>query len=275
MIEFRLSVTIGLVLCGTAFTARSACAEDTSVSACVDAHVSGQVARDEGRLLDAKREFTACAVAACPELVKKDCAQFGAEVEAKLPTVIVSAQSTTGQNLLQAHVRVDGSPDKRPLDGRAWFLEPGSHTLEVVTVEGQLATVTLTLHAGEKNRRVVVNVPGTAMAAPQTSATRVSPLVFVFGGVGLLAAGSFTYFALDGKHEEGCAPNCTDSEVRSMRRSYLVADISLGVAVASLGLGTYFLLRPPSSTSSSNGLAVRIGTSADRSAFRVLASTEF
>jgi len=275
MIEFRLSVTMGCVLCCAALTARSARAEETSVSACVDAHVSGQVARDEGRLLDAKRDFEACAAAACPELVKKDCAQFGAEVETKLPSVIVSAQSTTGQNLTQAYVRVDGRPEQRPLDGRPWSLEPGSHAFEVVTAQGQLATVTVTLRAGEKNRRVVVNVPITTTAAPETSATRVSPLVFVFGGVGLLAAGSFTYFALDGKNTEGCAPNCTDSEVRSMRRSYLIGDISLGVAVASLGLGTYFLLRPPGATSSSNNLAVRIGTSADRSAFRVLASTEF
>jgi hypothetical protein len=42
---------------------------------------------------------------------------------------------------------------------------------------------------------------------------------------------------------ETCAPRCTNrSEVDAMRRSYLVADVLLGVSVAALGTSAYLLI---------------------------------
>jgi len=272
-----------VLLCAT-LTVHRAQAEGLSTNECIDAHANGQVARGQGRLLEAKNAFSICAADSCPDLIRQDCTQFGVAVENTLPTVIVSAQNGAGREVTQTFVRVDGGPEKLPVDGRALYLDPGSHAFTVVTPEGKQASVTVVLREGEKYRRVAVTLPvepETKAGDPPVEAGKrgVSPLVYVFGGLGLLAAGSFTYFALDGRSKESaleeCAPTCSRSGVDSMRRSYLIGDISLGVAVASLGLGTYFLLRPPSSNTTASQVAVRVATNPDLSAFRVVATTAF
>ena len=269
----------------SAFCENVAHAETAAVQACIDAHATGQVARAHGNLLQARRDFNSCAVESCPQIIREDCAQFGAEVEAALPSVVVAARSPSGQGVASATVKVDGSRDALPLDGRALLVDPGQHTFVVTAPDGSRASVTAFVRESEKSRRVEVRLAAATPVtgeAPSTAGRRtISPLVYVLGGVGLLAAGSFTYFALDGRSREhdlkSCAPACDPAEVSGMRRSYLVSDVSLGVAVASLGLGAYFFVRPPSTTPS-NHLAlgsVSLSTSPDLSAVRVLASGAF
>jgi hypothetical protein len=43
-----------------------------------------------------------------------------------------------------------------------------------------------------------------------------------------------------------CAPYCASSDLDSAKREALVADVSLGVGVVSLGAAAYFLLARPS-----------------------------
>jgi hypothetical protein len=223
-------------------------------------------------------------VESCPQVIRDDCAKFGAEVEALLPTVVVVARSTSGQDLAGATVKIDGSAQALPVDGRAIFVDPGPHVFKVATRAGAEASVTAQIGTSEKGRPVVIVTPPPAPVASDAPSTtegrKISPLVFVFGSVGLLAAGSFTYFAVDGNSREktmdACAPACDPSDVNKMRRSYLVADVSLGVALASLGLGTYFLLRPPATPPT--GLAMSsmsLSTSPDLSGVRVSASGSF
>jgi hypothetical protein len=80
------------------------------------------------------------------------------------------------------------------------------------------------------------------LPAPATPARR-NPLSYVFGGVGLLALGASAIYAIDGRGKqnelEQCAPTCAPSDVDAMRKSYLVADVLLGVSLISLGTGSY------------------------------------
>ena len=51
----------------------------------------------------------------------------------------------------------------------------------------------------------------------------------VFGALGGVALGEV------GEAEATCMPTCSDSQVSSIRAKFIVADISLGVGIASLG----------------------------------------
>ena len=61
---------------------------------------------------------------------------------------------------------------------------------------------------------------------------------YVLGGVALASMGAFTYFAIAGKdrlHElqHDCAPECPEEQVEGGRTQYIIADVALGVGVAS------------------------------------------
>jgi hypothetical protein len=260
-------------------------AETAPTRECIEAHANGQVARGQGGLLQARSYFHSCAAESCPQIIRDDCAKFGAEIEALLPTVVVVARSTSGQDLAGGTVKIDGSAQGLPVDGRAIFVDPGSHVFKVITRDGAEASVTTSIGASEKNRPVVVVPPPRESAASDApgpaEGRKISPLVYVFGSLGVAAAGSFTYFALDGhsreKTLEECKPGCDPSDVSKMHRSYLVADVSLGVAVASLGLGAYFLLRPPSAAPPAAFAmsSLSLSTSPDLTGLRVSAAATF
>jgi hypothetical protein len=254
--RLRSLTFVGFWLCASGLGGNVAHAETSTTRECIDAHADGQVARGQGGLLRARSYFHSCAVDTCPQMIRDDCAKFGAEVEALLPTVVVIARSASGQDLAGATVTLDGSAQALPVDGRAIFVDPGRHVFKVVTRNGSEASVSTQIGGSEKDHPVVVVTPPGAPIesdAPGTADGRtISPLVYVFGSVGLVATGSFTYFAIQGHSREKtlqqCAPGCDPADVNKMHRSYLVADVSLGVAIASLGLGAYFLLRPQATT---------------------------
>lgn len=71
---------------------------------------------------------------------------------------------------------------------------------------------------------------------------------WVLGGIGVAATASFVGFALAGKSAqsnelEACKPNCSSRAIDAVFREYLVADISLGVAVVSLAVATVLAVR--------------------------------
>ncbi len=76
---------------------------------------------------------------------------------------------------------------------------------------------------------------------PPGNSTRT--LAYVFGGVGVLAMGGFAYFGLAGMHEkhelDACKPYCDSSRVDSARLKLTLADVALGVGIASLGAAVW------------------------------------
>jgi hypothetical protein len=231
------------------------------VNACIAAHTNGQELRTQKRLVDARAQFLACAVNECPELVRKDCTQFLAEVTASTPTLVLAAIENGQQDLTGVSVDLDGEPLMSALDGSAVPVDPGEHRLTFRTADGRVNEYRIVARENEKGRRVVAQFTSGTSETPAAAnpLADVPPLAYVLGGVGVVALGSFAYFGLRGRSTEDCAPECTRSEVDRMRTQYLVADISLGVAVASLGAATfvYFSQRPSTEAATSARLSLR------------------
>src|SRR5512142_618073 len=74
----------------------SARADETDT--CIDASVKGQELRDAGKLLDARAKFLLCSREPCPGLLQRDCAAWLANLDARLPSVVISAQDPDGHD---------------------------------------------------------------------------------------------------------------------------------------------------------------------------------
>jgi hypothetical protein len=212
--------------------------------ACIDAHAAGQTERDAGRLLSAQAHFVSCTEEACPAMIRRECVALGESVVAMMPSVVLVARDAEGRLIEGAQARIDGERTLSLLDGRPLELDPGVHRFELKLPDGRQQTLTTTLRPAEKYRRIVGNF-GLAVLPPPipvTSPDR-NPFSYVFGGVGLVALGASAIYALDGRSKqnelEQCAPACAPSDVDAMRKSYLIADVLLGVSLVSLGTGSY------------------------------------
>jgi hypothetical protein len=61
----------------------------------------------------------------------------------------------------------------------------------------------------------------------------------VLGGVAIVGLGTFAGFGFAGNAAQSCAPSCTRSQVDHVRLDYVLADVSVGLAVAA-GAGAFF-----------------------------------
>ena len=217
--------------------------------ACIEAHAAGQTERDAGRLLSAQAQFVSCTAEACPPMIRRECVALGESASAMTPSVVLVAQDGEGRAIEGARATIDGVRAITQLDGRPLELDPGQHRFALVLPDGSSQTLTATLRSGEKYRRIVASfVPVVPSAPPATSErTGRNPLAYVFGGVGVVALSAWGLYALDGKNKqnelEHCAPHCQAGDVDAMRKSYMIADVLLGVSLVSLGTGTYFFFK--------------------------------
>ncbi|HYQ28102.1 MAG TPA: hypothetical protein VER04_12820 [Polyangiaceae bacterium] len=219
------------------------------VAACVDAHASGQREAKAGRLEAASALFAACvSEAGCPDTIRAECAELRKETERNLPTLIFAVLDEQGADLTEVRVYVDDRVMTKTLDGRPIAIDPGEHRFRFELSSGEVLTSNVLVREGEKNR--IVSLRAKSEHAPQSSAEqsrrRLPTGFWVASGVGAAALASFGTFALLGHGKQStlaeCSPNCSDSsraDYDAMHRDYLIADISLGVAVASAGVATW------------------------------------
>jgi hypothetical protein len=221
-------------------------------NACVNAFVEAQKLRKSGSLVKARGELVTCAQSSCPEVVRDKCVAWLPEVEAETPSVILVAKSRDGSDLTDVEVRIDQESDTHRIDGQSIPLDPGEHVFTFQRGD-ERKEQKVVLSARQKDRQVEVSfgkvedVPKPVAARPKPGKKNVPVGVYVLGGVGVVALGSFGYFGItalrDKKDlEELCAPQCTQDEKESVDRKLLIADISLGVAVVSLGAATWIFL---------------------------------
>ncbi|HEY2510486.1 MAG TPA: hypothetical protein VGI39_06510 [Polyangiaceae bacterium] len=230
---------------------RAAAAEDT-VHACIAASTDGQTLRKQGKLGAARERLLECARDACPAIVRSHCAKWLAEVEDRIPSIVVHAQTADGGDLLDAELTIDGHPSK--LDGRPVSLDPGTHALSVSTTEGQHQDAQLLLVEGERARLVAIRFPSrakvaaTAGGAPsgevpplRTSTSHGVPLgAWILGGAGVVALGSATYFFVTAGSDldtlnRTCSPHCTDAQAQPGRTDALLGDVFLAGGIAAVG----------------------------------------
>jgi hypothetical protein len=223
--------------------------------ACIDANERGNELRWKSKLLAAREEYLRCSDQECPKVVREECSELYRKTAADVPTLVFAITDADGRDARDVTVFIDGSAVPGPVGISAVPVDPGAHRLRFEGSTGGAQDLSLTARPGEKNRLVRVQLARPRIGAPPEPAAtdssapgaRPVPVIsYVLGGVGVAALGSFGLFAILGKVEEGCAPNCTADEVGSMRRNYVIADVSLGVAVLSLGAATVLYLTRPS-----------------------------
>src|SRR6185437_2334306 len=99
---FRIRAGAGCAVAASAFLLASApgtAAADPKV--CIHAHATGQRESKAGHLKLASQLFTSCGSdETCPDQLRKECADFLAEVTRTIPTVVFSALDENGKDLV-------------------------------------------------------------------------------------------------------------------------------------------------------------------------------
>lgn len=216
------------------------------IDACVDGYERGQLAERRGKFLEARDQLARCMAAACPGKLKSECAPLLEDVRVRTPSVILVCAEPTADLASAGEVLVDDR--QRPVDGRAFELDPGEHVFRL-----QSASAPQTFHRvvieGAKGQRVAFACHGSSPVPKEPSPNEPSPnasssvapsaqpvaLTVALASVAALGLGTFAYFGADGLVQraklDDCRGRCSDSEVDAVERRFLIADIGLGVTV--------------------------------------------
>ncbi|TKD03507.1 hypothetical protein [Polyangium fumosum] len=223
---------------------------------CAAAFEEGQELEKAGRLVEARGKFVFCSAEACPAVVRDECATMLPRVESSLPTIVPGLRDAQGNDVVSAEVTLDGTVLTKTLDGQPIAVNPGPHTLRFVAPNAAPVERQVVVRVGEKNRVITVDLEAKGAAAPAspnggpdepaasgTSGKRVAS--YVLGGLGVVSLGAFAYLGITGKGDlaglrDGCGrtQSCAEADVDAVKTKLLLADVSLGVGVVSLGVAT-------------------------------------
>jgi hypothetical protein len=231
-------------------------------AACVDAAGRAQVERDGGQLLSALEHLVSCSNEQCPVIVRKDCAAWLSQVEARVPSITVHAVDARGADVIPVRVILDGKVVRERLDGRAIKVDPGEHHARFESAGSLPVEQTLLISEGEKSRAVLVRLEdaGAPQAAQERPATSGTDAWQVMGwgllGLGALSLATFGIVELVAQGEyrsirDGCGVtrSCSSNTLSSTQTKFDVAKVSVVVAAASLAVGIPLLaFRPKAST---------------------------
>jgi hypothetical protein len=231
--------------------------------ACILQHESAQSLRRTGKLLEAREAVLVCSRDECPAAVRSDCGDWLEAMSKNVPSLVFRVKSDD-KDVSDVRVSVDGKLITSRLDGTPYELNPGSHTLLFEYAGFDPIQQEILVLEGEKNRVIAANfvkavpvVKETSPKAPESASPapvemyRPTPvLTYVLGGVALAGVAGFAAFGLSGQSEKkgletSCRPTCTDSELKPVETRFLLADVSLGIAVVSaVTAGVLYFGRP-------------------------------
>lgn len=236
-------VSIALAIAFIAAPGAAFAADAVSKEACVNAYESAQRLRQAGQLRAAKAQLAICANEACASFMRDDCTKWDGEIDEAMPTIVVAAKDQNGHDTTQVRVIVDDVVVTDQLDGRPIPVDPGQHRIRYES-GGRAVDDTIVVRQGEKNRQVTASFAPVETPPPTAPAThrKIPVVTWILGGVAVAGVASFATFAILGKAKEGCAPFCSRSNVDTLRRDYLIADISLGVGLVAGAAAVYFAL---------------------------------
>ena len=243
-------------------------AADATKLRCAHAFEMAQRARQDGKLQEARAQALVCAQAACPAVLSGDCTTWLAELEGAIASVVVEVRDANGQTVPNAQLSVDGTPLTQSLDGRALPVDPGERHFSVVLPDGERLERTLVITEGKKGQYLGFDAAPKVAAQARTTSRRLSPWAYGAAAASVMGGVGFAYFGLQGRAEENrlddsCSPRCPRSDVSALERTYLAADVSLGVGVVAFGVLSYLWLtsgtetqRAVGATASSAGAAL-------------------
>ena len=240
---------------------------------CASAAEEAEQLRSDARLLATRERLLRCSRPECPTAVRSDCTQWMTEVVAAIPTVVLGVRDARGQDVLGAHVSVDGVALAHGLEGRALEVDPGVHTFRFESA-GAAAEQVVLIREGEKSRTItatldrgpVAPAPSAAVAplpASSTSSLRPSPWTWALGGIGLLALGIGAYLELSVNAdasglESMCGHSCSHAQVDPLvLKQQVLGPIAFGIGALSLGLAGYTLFAAPASGGAVSGVSAR------------------
>ena len=270
-----------VVLAVGAPLSRRATAQDET-HACTQASEAGLSAKHAGHLVAAHTALLGCVRDVCPKVMRDDCAQQLATVDAATPSIVFGATDASGKDLLDVRVSIDGTLATSHLDGKAVAIDPGKHVLRFEADGLKPQDQEILAREGERNRNVTVHLQAVGAAASvgadagaptQTSASTVETqrppppapgppvLAYVVGGVGVVALGLGTYFAVDQAQRyshlrDTCAPahTCSQPDIDAVNSERVFEGIALGVGGAAVTLAVVLLLTRHTEAPSRTGL---------------------
>jgi hypothetical protein len=193
-------------------------AEGTTM--CTDAASQGQIQRDAQKLVEARNQFLICARQECPNVVRKDCTTWLAQVQASLPTVVPIATDEAGNGLPDVKILMDGKLLLDKAEGGAVEVNPGIHTFTFELADGTKTDRQIVVAEGDKDKRVGATIAKPAPATPprapaeharaESSSTPWKTLGIVTAGVGVVGLGLGSVFGVEAsgkKSSAGCDSN--------------------------------------------------------------------
>jgi hypothetical protein len=251
-----------------------AAGKSDATDACIQASDEGQVLRDRGKLLAARARFLACSRDACPRLVRTDCAGWLADVDARIPSIVVSAQDPAGRDAADVKVTLNGEVISTRLDGLAIPVDPGEHRFRFERSGSPPIEETILLREGERRRAVSVrfrdpnapreDAPKTPAPAASGPSTGTLAAAITLGAAGLAGGGAFAYLAATAKSDrdhlrETCAPGCKQADVDAIRTKEIAANVALGAGIAAIASGVLVLTLGPRKAPASATISVLPG----------------
>jgi hypothetical protein len=237
-----------LVALGASSTAHA----DTGES-CDEAFERSQEKRDDGKLLEARRLLRVCSAPTCSPTEQKLCSQWSSDVDARMPSFVLSATDGAGAELVDVKVRMDGSQIATRLDGRAIDVDPGPHSFVFELPDGAKAETTVVAEEHGKGKVVSVRL-GAAAATPSASSAEASSgstlktAGMVLGAVGVAGLALGTVFGVVALATKGSDCSNGFCNPGSASTAYHQADVSTAGLVAGgvllAGGVTLFLVAP-------------------------------
>src|SRR5262249_11451676 len=145
----------------------------------------------------------------CPVMLRKDCVQAIAGLDADLPTIVLGARDASGRDVIPSAVYLD-QERVTALDGRAITADPGPHAIRFEHPPDAPVVERVVLRAGEHNRPILATFASRAPPAvvektlplpaqpPTPRARGPSGWVWIAGGVGVLGVGAFATLGIAG-----------------------------------------------------------------------------
>jgi len=256
-------LVVGLLLALAPAAQAAGSADDKR--ACAVASEEAQLLRIHGKLRSAREQLLTCARDVCPPLVKHDCEQWLAEVDASMPTVVISALDAQGHDVGDVRVRVDDEPFLEKLSGTAVPIDSGEHVFRFQHGDDPPIEEKVIVREGEKNRLVEVKLqpivallpvpvaPVTSSISSPTKEEARSPSVPILAysllGAGAIALGFGTYFEIQQVNNFAAAKNgcsmtksCMQSQVDTIANERIYGGVFLATGVAAAGVGVILLV---------------------------------
>jgi hypothetical protein len=265
----RLAAIALSLVAGSAFA-------DVTKDQCIDSNGQAQTLRRTGKFSAARDQLRICSDAACPRMVRDDCARRLDDLDRVQPTIVFEAKDASGRDLAAVKVTVDGQPFADKLGGAALPVDPGEHAFTFEAPGRPATTQTFVVHEADKSRREVVVLaeppanPVAVAATPAAASPDAAPSKhwsaqkiagFALGGAGIVGVGLGTVFGIEAISKNGDA-HCSAQNVCGDGSSRIAAIHAGNASTAAFIAGgvllaggvTLVLLAPRSSSASAASL---------------------